>query len=110
MVKVRVDNEVKITAAEGDGPVNALDKALRQSLEGFFPALRNIYLTDYKVRILDTREATAAIVRVLIETTDGREKWSTIGVSTDIIDASLKALVDSLEIKLIKDVEQHVAF
>lgn len=110
MVKVRVDGEVKITAAEGDGPVNALDKALRQSLEGFFPALRNIYLTDYKVRILDTREATAAIVRVLIETTDGRDKWSTIGVSTDIIDASLKALVDSLEIKLIKDVEQHVAF
>ncbi len=110
MVKVRVDDQVKITAAEGDGPVNALDKALRESLEGFFPALRNIYLTDYKVRILDTREATAAIVRVLIETTDGREKWSTVGVSTDIIGASLKALVDSLEIKLIKDVEQHVTF
>ena len=110
MVKVRVDDEIKVTAAEGDGTVNALDKALRQSLEGFFPALRNIYLTDYKVRILDTREATAAIVRVLIETTDGKEKWSTIGVSTDIIDASLRALVDSLEIKLIKDVEQHVTF
>ncbi len=110
MVKVRVDDQVKITAAEGDGPVNALDKALRESLEGFFPALRSIYLTDYKVRILDTREATAAIVRVLIETTDGREKWSTIGVSTDIIGASLKALVDSLEVKLIKDVEQHVTF
>ena len=78
---------MKTTAAEGDGPVNALDKALRRSLEVFFPAIGGqIHLTDYKVRVLDTK-ATASKVRVLIETTDGREKWSTVGVSKDIIQA-----------------------
>ena len=107
LVKINVDGQVKTTAAEGDGPVNALDKALRQSLEVFFPAIGQIHLTDYKVRVLDTK-ATASKVRVLIETTDGREKWSTVGVSKDIIQASLIALVDSIEVKLLKDIESHI--
>lgn len=107
LVKINVDGQVKTTAAEGDGPVNALDKALRQSLEVFFPAIGQIHLTDYKVRVLDTK-ATASKVRVLIETTDGKEKWSTVGVSKDIIQASLIALVDSIEVKLLKDIESHI--
>jgi 2-isopropylmalate synthase len=105
MIKVVVDGKTEITAAEGDGPVNALDKALRKALEVFYPELANIRLTDYKVRVLDTKTATAAKVRVLIETTDGVNSWTTVGVSTDIIEASWGALVDSIEYKLIKDVE-----
>lgn len=106
MVKVNVDGKKEVTAAEGDGPVNALDKALRSALEVFFPVLSKVHLTDYKVRVLDTKDATAAKVRVLIESTDGTEKWSTVGVSTDIIEASLVALVDSIEIKLLRDLEK----
>ncbi|MBN1501212.1 MAG: citramalate synthase [Spirochaetes bacterium] len=101
LVKVRVGNETAINAAEGDGPVNALDKALRKSLDGFFPQLKNVKLTDYKVRVLDTKDATAAKVRVIIESTDGENIWNTVGVSTDIIEASWKALVDSIEYKLL---------
>ena len=106
MIKVNVDGQVEITAAEGDGPVNALDKALRKALEVFYPALKEVHLTDYKVRVLDTKEATAAKVRVLIESTDGEDIWTTVGVSTDIIEASWIALVDSIEYKLIKDIEK----
>jgi 2-isopropylmalate synthase len=104
MIKIGVDGQEEITAAEGDGPVNALDKALRKALERFYPQVRKMKLTDYKVRVLDSTSATAAKVRVLIESTDGMEIWTTIGVSTDIIDASWKALVDSIEYKLIMDI------
>jgi 2-isopropylmalate synthase len=103
MIKIKVDGQVEITAAEGDGPVNALDKALRKALERFYPQILEMKLTDYKVRVLDSASATAAKVRVLIETSDTKEVWTTIGVSTDIIEASWRALVDSIEYKLIKE-------
>lgn len=106
MVKIIVEGQQEITAAEGEGPVNALDKALRKALERFYPALKEVHLMDYKVRVLDTRSATAAKVRVLIESTDGEDFWTTVGVSTDIIEASWIALVDSIEYKLIKDIEK----
>mgnify|MGYP002796632389 CR=1 FL=1 len=93
--------EEEINAAEGDGPVNALDCALRKALERFFPILRTVHLTDYKVRVLDSRERTASKVRVLIESTDGQESWTTVGVSADIIEASLNALIDAIEYKLV---------
>jgi 2-isopropylmalate synthase len=103
VVKVTVGGESNITAAEGQGPVNALDKALRKVLEPFYPSLRDVHLTDYKVRVLSASEATASKVRVLIESTDGKSSWSTIGVSYDIIEASWLALVDSIEYRLIAD-------
>lgn len=106
LIKVTVDGKTEVTAAEGDGPVNALDLALRKALEVFYPALADIRLTDYKVRILDSKTATASKTRVLIESTDGKDSWTTVGVSTDIIEASWLALVDSIEYKLIKDVEE----
>ena len=87
----------------GEGPVNALDKALRKVLEQFYPSLKSVHLTDYKVRVLDSAGATASKVRVLIESTDGINTWSTIGVSRDIIEASWFALSDSIEHKLISD-------
>ena len=105
LVKINVGGKVQTTAAEGEGPINALDKALRSALEVFFPAIGKVHLSDYKVRVLDS-EATASLVRVLIETTDGVQKWNTVGVSQNIIQASLNALVDSLEIKLIHDQEE----
>jgi len=105
IVKIRVEDKVEITASEGCGPVNALDNALRKALEKFYPEIGEMKLTDYKVRVLDSESATAAKVRVLIESTDGQDVWTTIGVSTDIIEASWKALVDSVEYKLIKDRE-----
>ena len=100
MIKVKVGDQEEITAAEGDGPVNALDNAVRKALSRFYPVIHEMKLTDYKVRVLDSTAATAARVRVLIESTDGSEVWTTIGVSTDIIEASWKALVDSIEYKL----------
>lgn len=103
VVKVKVGRESAITAAEGEGPVNALDKALRKVLETFYPTLKSVHLTDYKVRVLDSGSATASKVRVLIESTDGKDTWSTIGVSKDIIEASWLALNDSIEYKLIAD-------
>jgi len=105
MVKVNVEGHSKMVAAEGDGPVNALDKALREALEVFYPELKKVHLTDYKVRVLDGKEASAAKVRVLISSTDGVNDWTTVGVSTDIVEASLIALIDSIEIKLLKDIE-----
>lgn len=103
MIKVTSGGQTEITAAEGDGPVNALDNALRKALERFYPRLREMKLTDFKVRILDADAATAAKVRVLIESTDGHRIWNTVGVSSDIIEASWIALVDSVESKLIHD-------
>ncbi|MFM9912772.1 MAG: citramalate synthase [Methylophilaceae bacterium] len=103
MIKIWVDGQEEIMAAEGDGPVNALDNALRKALERFYPAIKEVKLTDYKVRVLDSNKATAAKVRVLIESTDLQDSWTTIGVSTDIIDASWRALIDSIEYKLMRD-------
>ncbi|MEQ2008480.1 MAG: citramalate synthase [Limisphaerales bacterium] len=101
-VKVRVGKEVHHEVAEGDGPVNALDGALRRALAKSFPQLKKVTLTDYKVRILDGVAGTAAKTRVLITSTDGKREWGTVGVSENIIEASLQALVDSLEFALLK--------
>ncbi|MDR1251756.1 MAG: citramalate synthase [Treponema sp.] len=105
--KVWVDGKAEIAAAEGDGPVNALDGALRRALKHFYPELEQVRLSDFKVRVIDGNAATAAKVRVLIESTDGQNTWNTVGVSADIIDASRAALVDSLEYKLIGDIERR---
>ncbi|MDR2864488.1 MAG: citramalate synthase [Spirochaetaceae bacterium] len=98
--KVLVEGQTEIAAAEGDGPVNAMDGALRRALSRFFPVLKEIRLSDYKVRVIDGNDATAAQVRVLIESSDGASIWTTVGVSTDIIEASCIALVDAIEYKL----------
>lgn len=98
-IKIHVDGKTEVTAEEGDGPINAIDKALRKAMEVFYPELKKTRLSDYKVRVLN-RHATASSVRVLIETTDGIRSWRTVGVSTDIISASYQALVDSLEYPL----------
>jgi 2-isopropylmalate synthase len=96
-VKVRVDGEVMHTAAEGNGPVNALDAALRKALVGHYPQVSQFQLSDYKVRILDGNNGTAATTRVLIDTQNGTKSWSTVGASTNIIEASWRALADSVE-------------
>jgi len=106
-VKVHVDGQEEIAADEGDGPVNAMDGALRRALKHFYPELQEVRLTDYKVRVIDGNAATAAKVRVLITSSDGRQSWTTVGVSEDIIDASRAALVDSIEYKLIDDIERR---
>ncbi len=99
-VMIEVGGKVEHTAAEGEGPVNALDNALRKALEKFYPQLRTVRLLDYKVRVLPSGEGTRSHVRVLIESGDGVRKWSTVGVSYNIIEASWQALVDSVEYKL----------
>ena len=96
-VKVQVDGEVLHTAADGNGPVNALDAALRKALRAFYPQLDDVHLYDYKVRILDGDSATAARTRVIIDSSDGTREWSTMGSDTNIIAASAQALADSLE-------------
>lgn len=101
-IKLFVSGELVHVAAEGDGPVNALDSALRKGLGRFYPELREMRLVDYKVRVLNTGAATAAKVRVLIESQDQNSIWSTVGVSENIIEASWKALIDSIEYKLLK--------
>lgn len=101
-VKIRVGDNEFITAAEGDGPVHALDIALRKALENFYPELKSVRLTDYKVRVVNSEAATGAKVRVLIESRDETGIWVTIGVSTNIIEASLIALLDSLEYGLLR--------
>lgn len=101
-IKVQVGDQSGHTVAEGDGPVNALDSALRAALVKFYPQLKRVYLTDYKVRIIDSRTGTAAKTRVLIESSDGQQEWSTVGVSGNIIEASLQALIDSIEYRLLK--------
>ncbi|MBU1148416.1 MAG: citramalate synthase [Candidatus Omnitrophica bacterium] len=102
-IKVKVNRKEEHTAAEGDGPVNALDNALRKALNKFYPTLAKMHLSDFKVRVLDEKAGTAAKVRVLIQSQDERSSWGTVGVSENIIEASWQALVDSVEYKLLKD-------
>ncbi len=99
-LKVRVKSDIEQTVAEGDGPVNALDRALRKALTRFYPSIADVSLTDFRVSILDPEEATAAKTRVLIESGDGKNVWRTIGVSENIIEAAWQALLDSVEYKL----------
>ena len=102
-VKVKVGDRLEHTVAEGDGPVNALDASLRKALLSFYPSLADLRLTDYKVRVLNPEAATAAKVRVLIESADREETWGTVGLSENIIEASLQALADSIDYKLFKE-------
>jgi 2-isopropylmalate synthase len=102
-VMIKVGGKVEHTAAIGDGPVNALDNAIRKALERFYPSLASISLVDYKVRVLPVNPGTGAKVRVLIESRDEHDKWGTVGVSNDIIEASWQALVDAICYKLMKD-------
>lgn len=104
MLKVRVGEEVMHTAADGDGPVNALDNALRKALLGFYPSLERVKLVDYKVRVVNQGHGTGSVVRVLIESTDGQDSWNTVGASENIIEASWMALSDSLEYWLLRNV------
>ncbi len=108
-VKVSVGENRQLTVGEGDGPVDALNDALRKALIHFFPAIEKVALTDYRVRILDPEEHTAAKTRVMIESTDGEETWNTVGVSHNIIEASWEALVDSVEYKLFMDEKKEGA-
>jgi 2-isopropylmalate synthase len=101
IVKVKVHGETMLTAAEGNGPVNALDTALRKALISHYPDIQNVHLTDYKVRVFDEKDATAAKVRVLVETADADSNWNTVGVSENIIEASWNALADSLRYALL---------
>jgi len=102
VLKVTVQDEIEHTASDGNGPVDALNKALKKALLRFFPELEDVKLTDYKVRVINEQEGTSAKVRVLIESSDGKSKWSTVGVSQNIIDASWQALSDSFNYKLTK--------
>jgi 2-isopropylmalate synthase len=106
MIKIAVDGKNEITAAEGNGPVDALNAALKKALGVFYPVIHRIHLTDYKVRVIDSEAGAAASVRVLIEFTDGRNIWSTVGVSTDVIEASWLALADGLEVALMRAGEE----
>ncbi|MFN2157566.1 MAG: citramalate synthase [Anaerolineae bacterium] len=103
MVKLKVGDDVMLTAAEGNGPVNALDQAVRKALLPHYPQLEPVHLVDYKVRILDGDAGTAAMTRVLIDSSDGRRTWSTVGSSSNIIEASWQALADSLEYVLLRE-------
>jgi 2-isopropylmalate synthase len=105
-IKIAVGEETEITAAEGDGPVNALDHALRKALNKFFPEIEEVGLVDYKVRVIDGSDGTGAKVRVQIESRDPNEIWTTIGVSENIIEASWQALVDSVQYKLLKELNE----
>jgi len=107
IIKVKVNGVKEHTAAEGDGPVNALDNALRKALKDFYPTLSKMHLSDFKVRVLDEKSGTAARVRVLIQSQDELDTWSTVGVSGNIIEASWQALLDSVEYKLLKDKAKH---
>ncbi len=106
-IKLSVKGETELMVGEGDGPVDALNSALRQALTRFYPDIKEVFLTDYRVRILDPEEATAAKTRVIIESSDGAKTWGTVGVSTNIIEASWEALVDSVEYKLFLDEEER---
>jgi len=107
-VKIRIGDEVRHEVAEGDGPVNALDAAMRKALNGRFPALQKLHLVDYKVRVINSEAATAAGVRVVIESQDETAVWGTVGVSENVIEASWIALVDSFEYCLYKHEEKPV--
>lgn len=106
-VMVRVGGKVEHTAAVGNGPVNALDNAIRKALETFYPQLKDMTLVDYKVRVLPENPGTGAKVRVLIESKDSKDKWGTVGVSHDIIEASWQALVDGICYKLLKSEKEQ---
>ncbi len=103
IIKIKVKGIKEHTAADGDGPINALDNALRKALKDFYPTLSKMHLSDFKVRVLDEKAGTAAKVRVLIQSQDDTASWNTIGVSENIIEASWQALTDSIEYKLLKD-------
>ncbi len=103
IIKLSVNGQKEHTAAEGDGPVNALDNALRKALDKFYPALKEMSLTDFKVRVISAKSGTAAKVRVFIESKDNKDEWGTVGVSENVIEASWQALVDSIEYKLTKE-------
>lgn len=103
MIHIRVGKETEVTAAEGDGPVHALDRALKKAVMRFYPSVERLRLIDYKVRVMDSTDGTAATVRVLITTSDGGDVWTTVGVSRDIIKASLDALLDSIEYRLLQE-------
>ncbi|NLE10475.1 MAG: citramalate synthase, partial [Actinobacteria bacterium] len=100
-IKVHVGNERFVETAEGNGPVNALDKALRQAIERRFPEVHDIHLVNYSVRILDEDRGTAAVTRVLIDSTDGRDNWGSVGVGVNVVEASWQALVDSISYGLL---------
>jgi 2-isopropylmalate synthase len=102
-VKLTVKGKTVQTVGEGNGPVDALDHALRHALLHFYPQIKGVHLTDYRVRILDPGEATAAKTRVVIESSDGTTTWGTVGVSPNIIEASWEALVDGVEYKLFQE-------
>jgi 2-isopropylmalate synthase len=106
-VQVKVGGRIEHTAAEGNGPVNALDHALRKALEQFYPHLKEMKLYDYKVRVLPAGKGTASMIRVLIESGDKSGRWGTVGVSDNIIDASYQALVDAIQYKLLRDQDAH---
>ena len=108
-VQVKVGGTIEHTAAEGNGPVNALDHALRKALEKFYPQIKDMKLLDYKVRVLPAGKGTASVTRVLIESGDKYARWGTVGVSDNIIDASYQALIDALQYKLIQDGERQGA-
>ncbi len=105
-IKLRVGDQIIHTAAEGNGPVNAVDNALRKALEGFYPVLKEMHLVDYKVRVLDGKDGTGAKVRVLIESADAAGSWSTVGVSENIIEASWQALTDSMNYALLRSLNK----
>ncbi|MFN3467473.1 MAG: citramalate synthase [Candidatus Brocadiales bacterium] len=107
-VKIKVNGKKELAVAEGEGPVNALDAALRKALERHYPCIKETHLVDYKVRVIDSKEGTAARVRVIIQTQDHQDLWGTVGVSENIIEASCQALVDSIEYKLFKEEEKRV--
>ena len=102
IVKLKVNSHIEHCVAQGDGPVNALDAALRKALEPHYPQLKEMQLFDYRVRVVNSKEGTAAKVRVVIESRDDQEHWGTIGVSENIIEASWLALIDSFEYKLLR--------
>ena len=102
-IMLKAGGHIEHTAATGNGPVNALDNALRKALEKFYPQLKDVKLLDYKVRVLTAGKGTTARVRVLIESGDKENRWGTVGVSENIIEASYQALVDSIEYKLLQE-------
>lgn len=104
VVRVRIGNDIRHEVADGNGPVHALDQAMRKAIEAVYPAIRGVKLVDYRVRILAASSGTAAMPRVLIRSRNGDgTEWSTLGVSTNIIEASTEALVDSYTVKLFRD-------
>jgi 2-isopropylmalate synthase len=100
-VKVAVNGQDILEAAEGNGPVSSLDAALRKALTNFFPVIAEFHLTDYKVRILDSAAGASAKIRVLVESSNGYKRWTTVGVSENIIEASYQAVVEALEYGLL---------